>query len=63
MFKADRSIPVYFMKSDLINVRANKDPLQWCVFEVDKKTGGCRISNEGTCPIDNVISFQLKPVK
>jgi hypothetical protein len=62
MFKEDDERTLYFYKqADMINVRANKDGLQWCIFRVDKKTGGYVILNEGTMPIDKVMSFKLRP--
>lgn len=61
MFRADdkRNIPKHLPTADFINVRANKNGLQWCIFDRDTLTGGYVILNEGTLPIDKVMSFEL----
>lgn len=60
MFKADdtRYLKNY-KNSKLINVRANEDGLQFCIFDIDKKTGGYKILNEGTLQKEKVMSFVL----
>lgn len=61
MFRADekRSIANHYPKADLINVRANRNNLQFCIFEINKDSGGYKILNEGHIPINKVMSFIL----
>ncbi|MHA1428617.1 MAG: hypothetical protein ACTSQI_21750 [Candidatus Helarchaeota archaeon] len=60
MFREDyRRDLQYYPTADLINVRANKDSLQFCIFEINKKTGGYKILNEGTIKRGKVLSFRL----
>jgi len=61
MFRPDklRSIPFSYPKADLITVRANKNNLQWCIIQIDEKTGGYKVLNEGTLPLSKVIGFEL----
>jgi hypothetical protein len=60
MFKEDdRRELKHYNNPDLINVRANKDGLQFCIFQVNKKTGGYKILNEGYLAIGKVMSFVL----
>ena len=61
MFRPDviRNILFNYPKADLITVRANKNNLQYCIIQIDEKTGGYKILNEGTLPQDKVIGFEL----
>ena len=60
MFRADVERDMqHYSSAHLINVRANKDGLQFCIFEVDRKTGGYQILNEGALPQGEVLSFRL----
>lgn len=62
MFKADYIDKLYlhYPGASFITVRANKDGLQFCVFQEDKKTGGLKILHEGNRAIGIVQGFKLK---
>ena len=60
MFRADQTRDLkYYLEADEITVRANKDSLQYCIFSTNKKLGGKKILNEGTLPIETVLSFKI----
>ena len=60
MFKTDKERNMqHYLSADLINVRANKDGLQFCIFKVDEKIGSYTILNEGHLPIGTVLTFKL----
>jgi hypothetical protein len=60
MFKANinKDIAKHYKNTDIISVRANKNGLQWCLFE---DTGlGYGIENEGCEHIGEVLHFRIK---
>ena len=64
MFKSniEKDISQHYPTTNLINVRANKNSLQFCIFKINKM-GGYTILNEGNIPIGEVVSFKIKERK
>ena len=62
MFRADYIDKLYlhYPEASFITVRANKNGLQFCVFQEDEKTGGLTILHEGNRAIGRVQGFKLK---
>jgi len=62
VFRADyiKKLYLHYPKASFITVRANKDGLQYCIFQEDEKTGGLKILNEGNKKIGVVLGFKLE---
>jgi hypothetical protein len=62
MFKSNRTqdLTEYYKNTDIISVRANKDGLQYCLFQ---EGIGYKILNEGRYKIGEVLHFRIKKDK